>query len=324
MRSFAAFVAHALFQAMRLGRLRRGLLTAYTVCVSTLALVLAMRGGQFGANGTFIAANGTTSNSWLIGGPSGPGIYNDAGSIILTAESDGGVTGENVYVQGAPGETNTRHSQGGAVLVQGGPASGLQSNGGNVSVIGGSVQSGNSAQSGSVLIAGGGGLDDGGSSPGNVNIVAGALPGTAGNINIYGGGVQNTAFANVTFSGSGNAFFNYAAGNVFSLEATGFVPGTTGGTFSCGAGDTYTVPGTNMGLSVTTSPTLTSNCIIDFTTGASSGFYLVDLSGVTLGATFGVQFKNGTATLLYTTASTVSGPLAVVWTHGPDTLAVSY
>jgi hypothetical protein len=48
------------------------------------------------------------------------------------------------------------------------------------------------------------------------------------------------------------------------------------------------------------------------------------MSGVTLGATFGVVFTNGTATKTYVSSSVLSGTLATVWTHGTNTLAVNF
>ena len=98
MRSFAAFVAHALFQAMRLGRyLGRHAVLLAVVGVMQVATVWAVRvsgphrDGQLGANGTFITANGTTANEWQVAGPAGPGLYEgDAGGIIV--ELEGGAT----------------------------------------------------------------------------------------------------------------------------------------------------------------------------------------------------------------------------------------
>lgn len=95
-------------------------------------------------------------------------------------------------------------------------------------------------------------------------------------------------------------------------------------TLACGTGGTQTVIATPHPGIIVTSGTLSSNCTIDFSTNASNGLYHLDMSGVTLGATFGIVFKNGTATKTYTTAGVVAGTLAVVWTHGTNTLAVNF
>lgn len=110
---------------------------------------------------------------------------------------------------------------------------------------------------------------------------------------------------------------------VATVSSTGFGPSTTF-TLTCGTGGTQVVPTDAFGLVVTTG-TLTSNCVLDFSTNAYAGLFVVDLSGATLGATFGVEFENGTATYTATTTNHTSGAtLAHVWTHGTNTLVVSY
>ncbi len=95
-------------------------------------------------------------------------------------------------------------------------------------------------------------------------------------------------------------------------------------TLACGTGGTVTVAASPSPGLIATSGTLASNCVLDFSTNASTGLFHLDMSGVTVGATFGVQFKNGTATKTFTTASVISGTLATVWTYGTNTLAVNY
>ena len=73
-----------------------------------------------------------------------------------------------------------------------------------------------------------------------------------------------------------------------------------------------------------TTGTLSSNCIIDFGANNTSGIFLVDLSGATIGSSFGIQFKNGSATETYLSSGVIAGTLATVWTHGANTLAVNY
>lgn len=97
-------------------------------------------------------------------------------------------------------------------------------------------------------------------------------------------------------------------------------------TVACGTGGTQTVAANATAGLIVTSGTLSSNCTIDFGTNATSGFYTLDMSGVTLGSTNGVIFKNGTksSTTFVTTNVITGSTLATVWTHGANTLAVSF
>jgi hypothetical protein len=52
--------------------------------------------------------------------------------------------------------------------------------------------------------------------------------------------------------------------------------------------------------------------------------YLIDLSGATPGATFGITFENGTATRTILSTTAGNNSLAIVWTYGANTLAVAY
>lgn len=97
-------------------------------------------------------------------------------------------------------------------------------------------------------------------------------------------------------------------------------------TIACGTGGTQTVAANPTAGLIVTSGTLGSNCTIDFGTNATSGMFDLDTSGVTLGATFGLVFKNGTASSsTFTSGTVISGAtLARVWTHGTNTLAVNF
>ena len=95
-------------------------------------------------------------------------------------------------------------------------------------------------------------------------------------------------------------------------------------TIACSTGGSFNVAATPTPGIIVTSGTLSSNCTIAFATNASTGLYQLDMSGVTLGATFGVVFTNGTATKTYVSSSVLSGTLATVWTHGTNTLAVNF
>lgn len=98
----------------------------------------------------------------------------------------------------------------------------------------------------------------------------------------------------------------------------------TAGAIACGTGGTQTVSAAQAatpGLSVTTG-TLSSDCILDFGTNAVTGWYLVDINGITLGA-FHLSFKNGTTTQSLTTALIPAGGLVLVWTHGANKIAIN-
>lgn len=111
--------------------------------------------------------------------------------------------------------------------------------------------------------------------------------------------------------GGGTAPFNFA--DTPTVIACG-----TGGSQPISAAESLT-PGL-----IVTSGTLTSNCVLNFTTNGFNGYYILDMSGVTLGATFGVTFTNGSATKTYLSSSVLAGTLAIVWTHGANTLAVTF
>ena len=102
---------------------------------------------------------------------------------------------------------------------------------------------------------------------------------------------------------------------------------TTASAITCGTGGTQTISTAQAirpGLIVTTG-TLSSNCVLDFSTNAANGWYTLDMSGATVGSSFGIQFKNGTATNTILSSGVLTGQtLATVWTHGTNTLAVNW
>lgn len=99
---------------------------------------------------------------------------------------------------------------------------------------------------------------------------------------------------------------------------------TTAGAIACGTGGTQTVSAAQSatpGLNVTWT-TLASNCVVDFTTNAVTGWYQVSLAGTSLGSST-LGFKNGTTTRTISaaqfTALTGSGFSGVtVWPHGTN------
>lgn len=112
-----------------------------------------------------------------------------------------------------------------------------------------------------------------------------------------------------------------------TLGVAGAFNHTSPQTIACGTGGTQAVASSPSSGLIVTSGTLSSNCTIDFSTNASSGEYTLDMGGVTLGTSFGVIFKNGTtssATFLSGSVITTGDTMAHVWTHGANTLAVTY
>ena len=73
---------------------------------------------------------------------------------------------------------------------------------------------------------------------------------------------------------------------------------TSPNTVACGVGGTQTVSAAQaiIPFFLVTTGTLTSNCVIDFTTNAPTGHFIVDLSGVGALGAFTLGFKSGTAT----------------------------
>ena len=102
---------------------------------------------------------------------------------------------------------------------------------------------------------------------------------------------------------------------------------TTASAVACGTGGTQTITSAQAirpGLIVTTG-TLASNCVLDFSTNASNGWFTLDMSGATVGSTYGIEFKNGSATNTILSTGVLTGQtLATVWTHGTNTLAVNW
>jgi hypothetical protein len=149
--------------------------------------------------------------------------------------------------------------------------------------------------------------------------------GTITTINSTANGVL--AVSNATKVQWGTNTLNLAV-TLGGQSTTSFQWTDTAATIACGTGGTQTVTAAQAvtpGL-IVTSGTLSSNCTLDFGTNATNGWFQLDMSGVTLGATFGVIFKNGTAssTTFLSTNVLAGGTLATVWTHGTNTLATSY
>ena len=76
-----------------------------------------------------------------------------------------------------------------------------------------------------------------------------------------------------------------------------------------------------------TTGTLSSNAVVDFSTNASTGYFVVDISGVGTITGFTLGFKNGTTTKTISstqlTALIGTGSTALqVWTYGTNNITI--
>ena len=150
---------------------------------------------------------------------------------------------------------------------------------------------------------------------------------TAGNgiaLNSQTGTSLNVAGAVIANATSTGLAVTGALSSTTTLTLSGALVLNSPQTISCSTGGSFNVAATPTPGIIVTSGTLSSNCTIAFATNASTGLYTLDMSGVTLGTSFGVVFTNGTATKTYLSSSVLSGTLATVWTHGANTLAVNF
>lgn len=114
--------------------------------------------------------------------------------------------------------------------------------------------------------------------------------------------------------------FNQPVGG---FGSTPFSWSATASAIACGTGGTQTITAAQAitpGLTVTTG-TLSSPCILDFSTNASTGFYVVDTSGVGTINVNNLEFKNGTQT--QSLGALPAGGAVLVWTHGTNHIVVN-
>lgn len=319
MKTLARIIALLLFFVRRRALALLALMHVVVMFALWCAL-LAARG--LGPLASFITANGTTANEWQIAGPTGPGFVDDAGALDILP---------NVNLAGAPGTGALQFGQltGPTALPTGAltwasnaaGALSLRTDGGTATIDGLTVNVG-TAEATTVNLAT--------SDSATVNIGKQSFP-AANAINLgyttnfgspivavtSGSSSNNTVFAG--FDGSNNIGNFLAVGPTFRPNSSH--TGVSG--IVCAAGGTFAVQPVSFGISVTTT-TLTSNCVINFATSASNGLFILDMSGATVGSTFGIVFENGTATKTYLSTSVFSGTLAIVWTYGANTLAVTW
>ncbi len=322
MKTLAKLIARALF-ALRSVR-------PHHLIFAWLAVLTFARTPAYSALATFIAADGTTQPSWTVAGPGGGTLNGSANTLTLAANNTlagaagtgqlafGSMTGAtvmptgNFFWSGATNKVVDFVDTAGDQLSMG--AGNVVLNGPNqIAVDGAITQIGPSDATE---------IDIGNSLTEPVINIGDQTSSAFQSINIGNAGTGDTTLT--INPGAGYATFLSGASEIFRLGPT-FQPRNAASTLACGTGGTQTVATNSFGITVTTG-TLTSNCIIDFSTNGPKGSFFVDLSGATVGATFGIVFKNGsTSSPTYTTVNHTSGnTLATVWTHGPSTLAVSY
>lgn len=287
MNSFARLIAHAL---VFLRKHALPLLALVQVAQSlALGALFSQRLGV-GPSATFISANGTTSAAWQVAGPSGPALNASASTSTFTLGANDSLAGA-----AGTGSLSFANMTGSSTFPTG--AFTVNSTTGLVSLDSPGIFIGNNISADVVLC--------------NTT-----LPGGSVSIGDQTGTNTNQTFQ-IGYNTSGGSLLlvNNATAGTNELLTLGpnFVPNADANV-ACGTGGTQTVTAGAFKIAVS-SGTLSSNCTIDFTTNNSSGLFFMDMTNVTVGSTFGVQFKNGSTTSpLYTTASVFSGKLAVAWT----------
>jgi hypothetical protein len=115
----------------------------------------------------------------------------------------------------------------------------------------------------------------------------------------------------------------------YSTTPLSFSGQTSPNTVAGGVGGTQTISAAQaiIPFFLITTGTLTSNVVVDFSTNASTGFFIVDLSGVgTLGA-FTLGFKNGTTTKTITATQLTNliatgASAATIVTYGSNNITI--
>ena len=109
----------------------------------------------------------------------------------------------------------------------------------------------------------------------------------------------------------------------------GWAGQTSPNTVACGTGGTQTISAAQaiIPFFLVTTGTLSSNAVVDFTTNASTGYFVIDISGVGTITGFTLGFKNGTTTKTISstqlTALIGTGSTALqVWCYGTNNITI--
>jgi hypothetical protein len=303
------------------------LVSTVVAALVTILVLTRLTGLGFGTAATYIVANGTTAPAWQLNGSAGPNLNangaalesrNAANSAYADFQGMGGTFASFTGTAGSGGVnlgsmTGTTFLPTGDLSWTGATSSRLR-----LHAAGNSIVNTTSGAQMEVEAEGGGLLLIGANTTNNVDICQGSsLASPTCNISIgvsdgFGASILN--IFNSGFSAPGTRGDFLQLGPNFSPKVDS--------TYACGTGGTEVIGANAFGVVVTTG-TLTSNCVLNFATNDPTGIFYVDMSGVTLNATFGIVFENGTATQTVLSTSN-AGTLATVWTHGANTLAVRW
>lgn len=343
----AKLIAHSLFALRRSGASVLSLIVVTTVATAfaTVGAATLLDGRRVptevsdaSALGTFISANGTTSTEWQIAGPSGPGFVDDAGALdILPNVSLAGAPGTGALQMGQmtgsttlpTGALSWTAAAGKALTCSAKASSSLNTTTGTMTVDGPTVSLGPTTAT--VVNIGNNATKDPTINIGDQTAASGQTISIGGGAVTLGAGTGQTATwtpTELVFAFSRISSLNFGGGLLTLTGAIININGQQANTptspLACGTGGTISIPAESA-MPITTG-TLASDCVLDFSANGQSGWTVfLDMSGVTVNASFGIVFKNGTVSVRYVSTSIFSGTLATVVTINPtNSLAVNW
>lgn len=117
---------------------------------------------------------------------------------------------------------------------------------------------------------------------------------------------------------------DYAFGMTVPLGGYGAPFYWNGNAISVGVGGTTAPTLANLTtgprLILTSSGTTTSTVVVDFSNSPSSGFWILDTSGIAFGASLGISVKNGTMTSIVTSSNAPPGNMIIVQISAANTI----
>lgn len=316
--------------------------TTVEVCISGPAYVhITSSGVQLfnGSSGAFASGAGVLGITKASTNPSasistGSILYADSstGALCVYVPSDTSTTGPTasfsnatwsggkgqaltIQIAASTGATNALGIYGQSTSVSGGT-------GGAVYIASGAASGGGASTSGLISIS----TASTGVTGGSITLVTGGATTTIGALYVQPGGSTALTFAYSSSLSQVVAGWNCPVGGAPYAYQWGTNPnaiafGTAGGTHTVSTGEmSYPVQ-------VLTSGTLGAMAVYDFTTVCTttsrSGFWLLDISGMSIGSTNGLTVKNGTASMTYTTNLAITPTLVVVNIRGANTLVTT-
>ena len=157
-----------------------------------------------------------------------------------------------------------------------------------------------------------------GSSSGQIILKTGTAASSVGNISLSPGGTLVMS-CQAALVGMTQPIGGLSTSSTFSFSRTpSAIAFLTGGTHNVTTSEMATP------VLTLTSETLTSNAILDFSTVCTTtprpGFFLLDVSGFSIGAAFGLVLTNGSATYTIISANAPIGNLIAVVIQGANQL----